>query len=41
MRQRLAAEIGYRHPEIAARFQRRSGAEQIADDLAAGQSDKR
>jgi short-subunit dehydrogenase len=41
MRQRLAAEIGYRHPEVAARLQRRSGAEQIADDLAAGQSDKR
>jgi short-subunit dehydrogenase len=41
MRQRLAAEIGYRHPEFAARLQRRSGAEQIADELASGQSDKR
>ncbi len=40
-RQRLAAELGYRHPGLAARIQRRSGAEQIASELAAGQSDKR
>lgn len=41
IRQRLVAEIGYRHPEFAARVQRRGGAERIADDLAAGQADKR
>jgi short-subunit dehydrogenase len=41
MRQRLVAEIGYRHPEFAARVQRRGGAERIAEDVAAGQSDKR
>jgi short-subunit dehydrogenase len=40
-RQRFAAEIGYRHPEFAARLQQRSGAEKIASDLAAGQADKR
>jgi short-subunit dehydrogenase len=40
-RQRLLAEVGYRHPEFAARIQRRGGAERIADDLAAGQADKR
>jgi short-subunit dehydrogenase len=40
-RQRFVAELGYRHPEFAARLQRRAGAEQIASDLAAGQSDKR
>jgi short-subunit dehydrogenase len=40
-RQRFIAEIGYRHPEIAARVQRRGGAERIASDLAAGQADKR
>lgn len=40
-RQRFVAEIGYRHPELAARVQRRGGAERIASDLAAGQSDKR
>jgi short-subunit dehydrogenase len=40
-RQRFVAEIGYRHPEFAARMQRRGGAEQIASELAAGQSDKR
>jgi len=40
-RQRLAAEIGYRHPEFAARLQRRSGADEIASELAAGQADKR
>ena len=41
LRQRVAAEFGYRHPEIAARVQRRSGADRIADELASGQSDKR
>ena len=40
-RQRFLAEVGYRHPEFAARLQRRSGADRIADELAAGQSDKR
>ena len=40
-RQRIAAEIGYRHPEFAARLQRRSGAAEIASELAAGQADKR
>ena len=40
-RQRFAAEFGYRHPEIAARVQRRGGAERIASELAAGQADKR
>jgi short-subunit dehydrogenase len=41
IRQRFIAEIGYRHPEFAARVQRRGGADRIADELAAGQSDKR
>jgi len=41
LRQRLAVEFGYRHPEIVARIQRRAGAAKIADDLAAGQADKR
>jgi short-subunit dehydrogenase len=41
LRQRFVAEIGYRHPGIAARLQRRGGADRIAGDLAAGQSDKR
>jgi short-subunit dehydrogenase len=40
-RQRFIAEVGYRHPEFAGRMQQRGGAEQIASDLAAGQSDKR
>ena len=40
-RQRFVAEIGYRHPEFAARVQRRGGAERIAEELAAGQADKR
>jgi len=40
-RQRFVAELSYRHPGFAAWAQRRGGAEQIADDLAAGQSDKR
>jgi short-subunit dehydrogenase len=41
MRQRLVVEFGYRHPEFAARVQRRGGADRIAEDLATGQSDKR
>jgi len=41
LRQRFVAEIGYRHPELAARMQRRGGAERIASELAAGQADKR
>lgn len=41
MRQRFLTEFGYRHPEFAARVQRRGGAEKIADELASGQSDKR
>lgn len=40
-RQRALVEFGYRHPEFAARVQRRGGADRIAEDLAAGQSDKR
>src|SRR5512132_2259655 len=40
-RQRLVAEVGYRHPELAALVQRRGGAERLAEKLAAGQSDKR
>jgi short-subunit dehydrogenase len=41
LRQRFIAEVGYRHPEFAARVQRRGGAERIASDLAAGQAHKR
>jgi short-subunit dehydrogenase len=41
LRQRFIAEVGYRHPAFAARVQRRGGAHRIADELAAGQSDKR
>lgn len=41
MRQRFIAEVGYRHPEFAGRVQRRGGADRIADELAAGQADKR
>ena len=40
-RARVAAEFGYRHPELAARVQRSGGAEGIAEELAAGQADKR
>jgi short-subunit dehydrogenase len=40
-RQRFLSEVGYRHPEFAARVQRRGGADRIAEDLAAGQADKR
>ena len=41
MRQRFIAEFGYRHPGFAARVQRRGGADRIAEDLAAGQANKR
>jgi short-subunit dehydrogenase len=41
MRQRFAAELGYRHPDFAARIQRRGGADRIAAELAEGQADKR
>jgi short-subunit dehydrogenase len=41
MRQRFIAEVGYRHPEFAGRVQRRGGADRIADELAAGQANKR
>jgi len=41
MRQRFLTEFGYRHPEFAARVQRRGGADKIAEELASGQSDKR
>jgi short-subunit dehydrogenase len=40
-RQRALAEFGYRHPGFAASFQRRGGADRMADELAAGQADKR
>ena len=40
-RQRLVSEVGYRHPEIAARVQRRGGADKIAEKLAEGQASKR
>jgi short-subunit dehydrogenase len=40
-RQRFLTEIGYRHPGLAAAIQRRGGAERLAEDLAAGQADKR
>jgi short-subunit dehydrogenase len=40
-RQRFLTEVGYRHPEFAARIQRRGGAEKIAEQLAEGQADKR
>ncbi|MSO40964.1 MAG: SDR family NAD(P)-dependent oxidoreductase [Solirubrobacterales bacterium] len=40
-RQRVPARLGHAHPELAARFQRRRGAEKIADQLTAGQADKR
>lgn len=40
-RLRFIAEVGYRHPELAARIQRRGGAERMADELAAGQAEKR
>jgi short-subunit dehydrogenase len=40
-RQRALVEFGYRHPGVAATFQRRGGADRMADELAAGQRDKR
>jgi short-subunit dehydrogenase len=40
-RLRVLTEVGYRHPELSARIQRRVGADSIAGDLAAGQADKR
>jgi short-subunit dehydrogenase len=41
LRQRVLTEVGYRHPELAARIQRRGGADKIAAELAEGQADKR
>jgi short-subunit dehydrogenase len=41
LRLRLASAIAYRHPELAARVQRRGGAEKIADALVAGHANKR
>jgi short-subunit dehydrogenase len=41
LRLRFLTEIGYRHPELAARIQRRGGAEEIASRLAEGQAEKR
>ena len=40
-RMRFVSEIGYRHPRLASSIQRRSGADEIARDLSAGQADKR
>jgi short-subunit dehydrogenase len=40
-RLRFISEIGYRHPEWAARIQRRGGASDKAEALAAGQREKR
>jgi short-subunit dehydrogenase len=40
-RLRFLTEVGYRHPGLAAALQRRGGAERMAEDLAAGQADKR
>jgi short-subunit dehydrogenase len=40
-RLRFISEVGYRHPEWAARIQRRGGASGKAEKLAAGQADKR
>jgi len=40
-RLRFITEVGYRHPELAARIQRRGGAERMAEELAAGQTHKR
>lgn len=40
-RQRFVSELGYRHPRIASRVQRSGGADKLADQLAAGQADKR
>jgi short-subunit dehydrogenase len=40
-RQRAVTEIGYRHPGLAARIQRSGGADRMAEELAAGQKNKR
>jgi short-subunit dehydrogenase len=40
-RLRLVSGFAHRHPELAARVQRRGGAEKIADDLVAGHAAKR
>ena len=40
-REPTLTELGYRHPELAARVQRRGGADRMAGELAAGQADKR
>jgi len=41
LRQRFLSEVGYRHPDLAARVGRRGGASEMADELAKGQADKR
>ncbi len=41
LRQRVAAEIGYRHPEWASRIQRAGGAEGIVGELEDRQAEKR
>jgi short-subunit dehydrogenase len=40
-RQRFITELGYRHPRLAARVQRSAGAGRVADEISAGQADKR
>jgi short-subunit dehydrogenase len=40
-RQRISAEIGYRHPGFSAWIQRHGGADRIAERVAAGQASKR
>ena len=40
-RTRAISEFGYRHPGMAASFQRRGGADKIAEGVAKGQADKR
>ena len=40
-RQRAVTELGYRHPGLASRIQRSGGADRMADELAAGQKNKR
>ena len=40
-RTRVLSEVGYRHPGIAASFQRRGGADKIATAVSEGQRDKR
>jgi short-subunit dehydrogenase len=41
LRLRIASGIAHRHPELAARIQRRGGAEQIAESLVEGHAGKR